>query len=104
MSPQAHDFNVRAYLGVNDGDRYRYLSDRGATEVGFWQSSGSRRFGAIEHGAPFLFKSNYRGGAPRSHSGLADAVLAGEHQQRLGCVVRNRPLSGLGDDEDGQAQ
>ena len=104
MSPAGAYFNVRAYLGVTDGDWYRYLSDRGATEVGFWQPSGSRRFSAIEQGAPFLFKSHYHDGAPRSHSGSADAVLAGEHQQRLGCVVRNRPLSGLGDDEDGQAQ
>ena len=59
---RAHTFNVRAYLGVTDGGWYRYLSDRRATEVNFWQPSGSRRFSAIEQGAPFLFKSHYHDG------------------------------------------
>jgi putative restriction endonuclease len=53
---------VRAWVGVTDGDWYRYLSERGATEVNFWQPSGGRKFGKIEQGAPFLFKSHYRDG------------------------------------------
>jgi HNH endonuclease len=53
---------VHAYVGVTDGDWYRFLRDRylrglGATEVNFWQPSGGPRFGAIPEGAPFLFKS-----------------------------------------------
>ncbi|WP_198950205.1 HNH endonuclease [Kineosporia sp. A_224] len=50
---------MRAYVGVTDGDWYRFLSGRAATEVNFWQPSGGRRFGAIEPGAPFLFKTHY---------------------------------------------
>jgi putative restriction endonuclease len=52
---------VRAYVGVTDGDWYRYLLARGATEVNFWQPSGGRRFAAVEPGAPFLFKTHYGG-------------------------------------------
>jgi len=50
---------VKVYVGVTDGDWYRFLAARGATEVNFWQPSGGRRFGAIPQGAPFLFKSHY---------------------------------------------
>lgn len=53
---------MRAWLGVTDGDWYRYLSERGATEVNFWQPSGGREFRAIERGSPFLFKSHYHDG------------------------------------------
>lgn len=53
---------MRIYVAVTDGDWYRYLSSRGATEVNFWQPSGGPRFGAVERGAPFLFKSHYRDG------------------------------------------
>jgi len=53
---------MRAWVGVTDGDWYRYLSERNATEVNFWQPSGGREFRAIERGAPFLFKSHYHDG------------------------------------------
>ncbi len=53
---------VRAYVGVTDWDWYRFLHERGATEVNFWQPSGGRRFGAIPPGAPFLFKTHYSDG------------------------------------------
>jgi putative restriction endonuclease len=53
---------VRAYVAVTDGDWYRYLAGRGATEVNFWLPSGGQRFGAVEPGSPFLFKSHYRDG------------------------------------------
>lgn len=50
---------MRAYVGVTDGEWYRFLAARDATEVNFWQPSGGRRFGAVERGAPFLFKTHY---------------------------------------------
>lgn len=53
---------MRAYVAVTDGDWYRYLAGRGAGEVNFWLPSGGRRFGAVEPGSPFLFKSHYRDG------------------------------------------
>jgi putative restriction endonuclease len=53
---------VKAWVGVTDGDWFRYLSGRGATEVNFWQPSSGRRFSAIEQGAPFLFKTHYHDG------------------------------------------
>lgn len=51
---------MRAYVGVTDGDWYRHLLHRRASEVNFWQPSGARRFAAIDQGAPFLFKTHYR--------------------------------------------
>lgn len=53
---------VRAYVGVTDWDWYRFLCERGATEVNFWQPRGGRRFGAIPRGAPFFFKTHYSHG------------------------------------------
>lgn len=50
---------MKAWLGVTDWDWYEHLRAIGATEVNFWQPSGSHRFSAIEPGAPFLFKSHY---------------------------------------------
>lgn len=61
--PDCHDRSVRAYVGVTDGDWYRFLMARHATEANFWQPSGGRRFQAIEQGAPFLFKTHYRDAA-----------------------------------------
>jgi putative restriction endonuclease len=55
-----HDATMRAYVGVTDGDWWRSLAARQATEVNFWQPGGGRRFGAIGQGAPFLFKSHYQ--------------------------------------------
>ncbi|PZS22508.1 MAG: hypothetical protein DLM60_04370 [Pseudonocardiales bacterium] len=55
---------VHAWVGVTDWDWdwYRFLRERVATEVNFWQPSGRRRFAAIPEGAPFLFKSHYSRG------------------------------------------
>lgn len=51
---------MRGYVGVTDGDWYRFLAARPAlTEVNFWQPSGSRAFGVLRHGDPFLFKTHY---------------------------------------------
>jgi len=51
---------VRAYVGVTDGDWYRFLAARPEiTEVNFWQPSGGRVFRALESGEPFLFKTHH---------------------------------------------
>jgi putative restriction endonuclease len=53
---------VRVYVGVTDGDWYRFLAARGGSEANFWQPSGGRRFGAVPPGSPFLFKTHYKDG------------------------------------------
>ena len=51
---------MRAYVGVTDGDWYRFLRDRpDLDEVNFWRPSGRDRFVAIQPGEPFLFKLHY---------------------------------------------
>jgi putative restriction endonuclease len=51
---------VRAYIGVTDGDWYRFLRGRpDLDEVNFWQPSGGRTFRAIQPGDLFLFKLHY---------------------------------------------
>src|SRR6478752_6777089 len=59
---ERHNRCVLAYVGVTDWDWYRFLHERQATEVNFWQPSGGRRFSAIPQGAPFLFKTHYSHG------------------------------------------
>ena len=46
---------MRFYVAVTDNEWYRYLAGLNPDEVNFWRPSG-RSFGAIETGAPFLFK------------------------------------------------
>jgi putative restriction endonuclease len=53
---------MRAYVGVTDWDWYRFLHERAATEVNFWQPSARGQFNAIPRGGPFLFKTNYAHG------------------------------------------
>jgi putative restriction endonuclease len=53
---------MRAWVGVTDWDWYRFLQERGATEVNFWRPSDVRPFSVIPRGAPFLFKSKFRDG------------------------------------------
>ena len=51
---------VKAYVGVTDGDWYRFLAVRPALqEVNFWQPSGERQFRVLAVGEPFFFKSHY---------------------------------------------
>src|ERR1700733_11883748 len=51
---------VRAYVGVTDGQWYRFLADRPhLVEVNFWQPSGGRGFRAVSPGEPFFFKTHY---------------------------------------------
>ena len=55
-----HNSHVRSYVGVTDGEWYRYLAARpGLREVNFWRPSGGRRFGALSIGEPFFFKTHY---------------------------------------------
>lgn len=58
-SPACHDLAVRAYVGVTDGDWYRFLAQRQCEEVNFWRPSGAREFRVLTPGEPFFFKSHY---------------------------------------------
>ncbi len=50
---------VRAYVGVTDGDWYRYLAAQQAlTEVNFWRPGGDREFRVLAVGEPFFFKTH----------------------------------------------
>ncbi len=51
---------MKAYVGVTDGDWYRYLAARPAlNEVNFWRPGGSREFRVLSAGEPFFFKTHY---------------------------------------------
>ena len=50
---------MRAYVGVTDGDWFRFLASRGLEEVNFWQPNGGRGFQALQPGELFLFKTHY---------------------------------------------
>jgi len=51
---------VRAWVAVTDKDWYRFLSRRSdLDEVNFWQPGGTRQFGTLSAGEPFLFKLHY---------------------------------------------
>ncbi|QSB16684.1 HNH endonuclease [Natronosporangium hydrolyticum] len=51
---------MRAYVGVTDGEWYRYLAERPTLdEVNFWRPSGARRFRSLHPGEPFFFKTHY---------------------------------------------
>ena len=48
---------VSIYIGVTDGDWFRFLAQRpDIREVNFWQPVDTRRFGALTPGELFLFK------------------------------------------------
>jgi putative restriction endonuclease len=51
---------VKAYVGVTDGEWYRFLATRtDLNEVNFWRPGGGRRFGALTEGEPFFFKTHH---------------------------------------------
>ncbi len=51
---------MKLYVGVTDGDWYRFLSQRShLDEVNFWQPGGRRVFSALSPGELFLFKLHY---------------------------------------------
>ena len=53
---------MRAYVGVTDGDWYRFLASSAADEVNFWRPGGGAAFRALAVGEPFFFKSHYKDG------------------------------------------
>jgi hypothetical protein len=51
---------MRAYVGVTDGQWYRFPSARpDLTEINFWRPGGHYAFRALQPGEPFFFKSHY---------------------------------------------
>ncbi|MEJ3750039.1 HNH endonuclease [Actinomycetes bacterium KLBMP 9797] len=51
---------MKAYVGVTDGDWYRFLADRPLlNEVNFWRPSGGRGFNVLAPGEPFFFKTHH---------------------------------------------
>lgn len=56
----AHSRIVKAYVGVTDGDWYRFLAARPElNEVNFWRPGGGQAFRALTPGEPFFFKTKY---------------------------------------------
>jgi len=54
---------MRAFVGVTDGDWFRFLRARPELdEVNFWQPGGGREFRALDPGELFLFKLHARDG------------------------------------------
>lgn len=50
---------MRGYVGVTDGEWYRFLADRpDLSEVNFWRPGGGRGFRAVAEGEPFFFKTH----------------------------------------------
>ncbi len=59
--PQAHNSQMRGYVGVTDDEWYRFLAARpevSAVEVNFWRPGGGREFHALTAGEPFFFKTH----------------------------------------------
>lgn len=57
---RVHTTRVRVYVGVTDGDWYRFLADRPhLNEVNFWRPGGGREFRVLTAGEPFFFKTHY---------------------------------------------
>jgi len=51
---------MKAYVGVTDGDWYRFLAARPLlNEVNFWRPSGGRAFRVLTPGEPFFFKTHH---------------------------------------------
>jgi putative restriction endonuclease len=51
---------VKAYVGVTDGDWYRFLATRPLiNEVNFWRPGGGRSFRVLTPGEPFFFKTHH---------------------------------------------
>jgi putative restriction endonuclease len=51
---------VKAYVGVTDGEWYRFLAARPEIdEVNFWRPGGRGEFRVLQVGEPFFFKTHY---------------------------------------------
>jgi putative restriction endonuclease len=56
-----HNVRMRGYVGVTDGDWYRFLAalpEVSSAEVNFWRPNGGNAFRALEVGEPFFFKTH----------------------------------------------
>jgi putative restriction endonuclease len=61
LLPWRHNERVRGYVGVTDGDWYRFLAGRpevASREVNFWRPGGGNAFRALDVGEPFFFKTH----------------------------------------------
>lgn len=73
---------MKAFVGVTDGDWYRFLRQRpDLDEINFWQPGGNRAFSTLQPGEPFLFKLHYPdnfivGGGFFAHSSVIPFSLA----------------------------
>jgi putative restriction endonuclease len=74
----------KLYVGITDHDWFRFLSARPhLDEVNFWQPGGTRLFGTLKPGEPFLFKlhspNNFiAGGGFFAHASLVPLSIAWE--------------------------
>jgi len=50
---------MKLYVGITDGDWFRFLRARNAKEMNFWRLRCTTNFGAINPGERFLFKTHY---------------------------------------------
>jgi putative restriction endonuclease len=50
---------MKLYVGMTDGDWFSFLRARNAEEMNFWRPSSTSKFGAINPGELFLFKTRY---------------------------------------------
>jgi putative restriction endonuclease len=50
---------MKLYVGITDGDWFRYLRSKHADEMNFWRPSSTSQFKALQPGELFLFKSKY---------------------------------------------
>jgi len=50
---------MKLYVGITDGDWFRYLRGTHADEMNFWRPSSTSQFKALQPGELFLFKSKY---------------------------------------------
>jgi putative restriction endonuclease len=50
---------MKLYVGITDGDWFKFLRARNADEMNFWRPHGANNFGAINPGELFLFKSRF---------------------------------------------
>jgi putative restriction endonuclease len=113
---------MQFYIGVTDGDWFRFLSQLNPDEVNFWRPSG-KIFSATETGAPFLFKLKYpenkiagggffirsdklplsfawdafkeKNGAPDYHSLLRKINSLRKYPEpdpKIGCIILNQPF------------
>src|ERR1700722_25763 len=115
-----HNSFMRGYVGVTDGDWYRFLADRpqDLREVNFWRPGGGRGFHAVAEGEPFCFKTHapdnrvvgggfFGGFAPLRVSeawdvlGAANGVASQEAMMRRIAHYRREPIAPGEDPEIG---